>query len=458
MGTPGAARCSLTGSMLGSLLAVLLSQAPDAGVPGPAVEPEPPVHLSAGAEAELGVLSSGWAENGLDVMFGLRPMVGMRVGEVFSVQLGPLLRFRVIDTPPLDRPRDLGQVVRGQDWDRSGDFGEMLQGLRIGEDTSAFRLRAGPMHKKTLGLGHLVFRYSNRLDADARPAAATAVLDVSFMHFELFASDVFAGRLFAGEVSWDIARSFTDDRATHGRHLLSLSFGHDFAVGTLAAPRGVPCEREGGCAPSPATLVHLDASSVLVRGQTLSLMILVGMGARANATRDLGFLAGAAMDVRVPGVELSLRAEGRKQAGGFRHGYFGPQYELSRFSGMGFSLPSLANEALPDAFSVFGEGRFRLARLVTIDGAVEAFTMGRTDFDVTVLVELVEGKFSAEARAGAVGLGQTPRWLASAGFRFRLFPSFYVLGSGGTVFFPQESGGLVRGVTVSGGVGVDIDR
>jgi hypothetical protein len=444
--------------MLSALLLVLVGQTPDAGAPPPPVEPEPVVHLSAGAEAELGVLSSGWAENGLDVMFGLRPMVGMQVGEVFAIQLGPLIRFRVIDTPPLDRPLDLGQVVRGQDWDRSGDFGELLQGLRIGEETSAFRLRAGPMHKKTMGLGHLVFRYSNRLNADARPAAATAVLDVSFMHFELFASDVFSGRLFAGEVSWDIARSFSDDRATHGRHLLSLSFGHDFSFGTPAAARGAPCQLEAGCVASAATLVQLDGSSVLVRGQTLSLMVLLGMGARANAARDLGFLAGAAMDVRVPGVELSLRAEGRKQAGGFRHGYFGPQYELARFSGMGLGLSQLANEALPDAFSVFGEARFRLARLVTIDGAVEAFTMGRTDFDVTVLVELLDGKFSAEARAGAVGLGQTPRWLATAGFRFRVFPSFYVLGSGGTVFFPQESGGLVRGVMVSGGVGVDIER
>lgn len=444
--------------MLISLVATLLAQAPDAGAPPPPAEVEPPVHLSAGAEAELGVLSSGWAENGLDPLFGVRPMLGMRVGEVFSVQLGPLLRFRLIDTPPLDRSRDLGGVVRGQDWDRAGDFGELLQQLRIAEDTSAFRLRAGPMHKKTLGLGHLLFRYSNRLNADARPAAASAVLDVAFMHFELFASDLLAGRLFAGEVTWDIARSFTDDRATHGRHLLSLSLGHDFAVGTPAANRGQGCPKEEGCAVLPATLVHLDASSVLVRGQTLSLMILLGMGARANAARDLGFLAGAAMDVRIPGVELSLRAEGRKQAGGFRHGYFGPQYELSRFSGMGFSLPQLANEALPDAFSVFGEGRFRLARLVTIDGAVEAFTVGRTDFDVTLLVELLEGKFTAEARTGAVGLGQTPRWLLTTGFRWRVFPSFYVLGSGGTVFFPQEDGRLVRGVTVSGGVGVDIER
>mgnify|MGYP000706411019 CR=1 FL=1 len=73
------------------------------------------------------------------------------------------------------------------------------------------------------------------------------------------------------------------------------------------------------------------------------------------------------MDVRVPDVELSLRAEGRKQAGGFRQGYFGPQYELARFSGIGLGFPALADEQLPDAFSVFGELRFRLAQATQVD-------------------------------------------------------------------------------------------
>lgn len=453
--------------MLSLLLTALLAQSPDGGEPMEAPPPPgPAVHLFAGAEAELAGLPSGWAENGLDVFVGLRPMLGMRVGEVFALQLGPLLRFRLIDTPPLDRSADLGGVLRGQDWDRTGDFGEVLQSLRIGEETGVFHLKAGPVHKKTLGLGHLVFRYSNRLNADARPAAATAVAALGFLRFELFASDVLAGRLFAGEVAWDIARSFSTDAATHGRYLLSLAFGHDFAVGTPPAVR--PGCAGGGaqagtlaCEPvtlSDATLVQLDGSAVLVRSQTFSLMAMLGMGARANQARDLGFLAGVAMDVRVSDVELSLRGEGRKQAGGFRHGYFGAQYELARFSGMGLGLAPLGQEVLPDAFSVFGELRLRLAQVVTVDGAVEAFTFGRTDFDATALVELLEKRLIAEARLGAMGLGQAPRWLVSAGFRWRVFDSFYVLGSGGTVFFPSETGQLVRGVTASAGVGVDIER
>lgn len=424
----------------------------DAGVPG--LDPEPLVHLGAGAEGELGVLSSGWAENGADIIFGFRPMVSMSVTEVFSIQLGPLLRLRVIDTPPLDRAQDLGGVLRGADWDRTSDFGEILQALRIGTEQSVFHLKAGPVHKKSLGLGHLLFRYSNRLNADARPASAMAVLQAGFIRAEVFASDVLAPRLFAGEVAWDLGRTFSSNAPVFDRYVLSLSLAHDFN-------RLAPAAREPGLvdelAVPEATLLHVDAKAVLLRTNTLTLLIEGGVGARGQ-TRDLGFLAGAAMDVRVPDVELSLRAEGRKQAGGFRHGFFGAQYELARASGVGLGLQSQLDERLPDAFSIFGELRFRLLQTVTLDGAVEVFTFGRTDFDATVSVELLESKLVAEARLGVMGLGQAPRWLATGGLRWRLFRSFYVLGSGGTAFFPSTGGGLVRGFQASAGVGVDIER
>ncbi|MDX2015827.1 MAG: hypothetical protein SFW67_36875 [Myxococcaceae bacterium] len=444
------------------LLSLLLSQAPDGGSTPP-LEAGPPVRLMAGAELEAGVLPSGFggpSAGGLDVMAGLRPMLGLTVADSFSLQLGPLLRLRVIDTAPLQRDDDIGGVLRGEDWDRLGDFGELLQVLRVGADTSAFQLRAGPVHQKTLGLGHLLLRYSNRLNADARPAGATATLSVGPVKGELFAADVLAARLFAGEVTWDVGRTFSGDATVHGRYLLALSLAHDFSVGTPGRGLQVACTNDCSIqtVPPTATLAHLDASFVVLRSQALSLMGLAGLGARANQSRDLGFLAGLAMDVRVPSVELSLRAEGRKQAGGFRHGFFGAQYEVARFSGTGLGLTPLADEALPDAFSVFGEMRLRLARTVTVDGTVEHFTFGRTDFDATVKVTALDERLVAEARLGAMGLGVAPRWVASAGLRWRLFQSFYVLGSGGTVFFPQPDGTLSRGVTVSAGVGVDLER
>ena len=74
-----------------------------------------------------------------------------------------------------------------------------------------------------------------------------------------------------------------------------------------------------------------------------------------------------------------------------------------------------------------------------------------------VIMQLPHGLI-AEARVGVVGLGQAPRWWLSGGLRWRLFKSFYVIGSGGTAYFPSNTGVLVRGVMASGGVGVDIER
>ncbi len=443
--------------MLPLVALVVLTQAPDAGAPQDPVE-GPLVHLFAGAEAEAIGLPSGWNENGLDVFFGVRPMVGLSVGEVFSLRLGPLFRLRVIDLAPLDRPRDLGGVLRGEDWDRPGDFGELLQALRIGTETSAFRLEAGPVQKYTLGLGHVVFRYSNRANADARPASATALLSVGPVKAEVFAADVLSARLFAGEVTWDLGRTFSPSADVQGRYVLAVSAAYDAAVGTGSASRPT-CADGASCVFTPpvATVVHLDGSVALLRGKAFTLLALAGLGARGE-TRDLGFLAGLAMDTRVAEVELSLRAEGRKQAGGFRQGFFSGQYELQRFAGLGFSGTPLALEVLPDAFSVFGELRLRLFGAVTLDGALEHFTVGRTDLDATLAVELLGQWLVAEARLGAVGLGQTPRWLVTGGLRWRLFKSFYVLAAGGTVFFPQGDGSLRRGVTASAGVGVDLER
>jgi hypothetical protein len=447
--------------MLSAWLLLALAQTPDAGALEPSFESESPVHVAAGLESEVGVLPSGWRENGLDVFVGFRPMVALVVDEVVAIHLGPLVRLRLLDTPPFDRSTDRGHLVRGEDWDRPGDLGELLQALRLGADQSPVQLRAGPIHKKTLGSGHLLFRYSNRLNADARPAAATASLSVAFLKAEVFASDVLAARLFAGELTWDVGRTLSPESGVQGRYLISLSAAHDAAMGTPATPRS-GCSAEVSCpqvaGPPRVTFVHLDGSAAVIREKAISLALLGGFGARADTSRDLGFVVGAAADFRLGHLEWSLRLEGRKQNGGFRHGFFGPQYEIARFVGTGLSLSPLAHERLPDGFSVFGESRVRLARAVSLDGAVEHFTFGRMDFDVTAAVEVLGRHLVAEARVGAVGLGQTPRWLLSAGFRFRVLPSMYVMASGGTAFFPNTDGTLSRGLFAAAGVGVDVER
>jgi hypothetical protein len=159
------------------LLAALDGASPDAGT-APPPEAGPQVRIRGAAEAELALLPSGYGENGVDFFLSVRPVAGFGVSDVFSIELGPTFRLRVIDSPPDNRGSDYGGVLRRPDWDQLNDFGQILQSLKIGADSSPFTVRAGPVFKKTLGLGHLINRYSNQENLDYHPAAGDAVLAV----------------------------------------------------------------------------------------------------------------------------------------------------------------------------------------------------------------------------------------------------------------------------------------
>ena len=434
-------------------LAALESPSPDAGV---SQESAPQVKLKGAAEAELALLPSGFGENGVDFFLSLRPVAGFGVSDVFSIELGPTFRLRVIDSPPDNRSSDYGGVLRKADWDEASDFGQILQSLKIGSDSSPFLVRGGPVFKKTLGLGHLINRYSNQENVDYHPAAADAVLSLGPIRAEFFASDILGGRIFAGDLGWDLGRTFSSNAEVADRFILALELAHDFARAGLAFR------------PDPAmthvylpevTLLQLDASAVLVRTRSIRVMVLGGFGSRANNDEaDVGFVGGGAMDANVGDIGFSLKLEIRKQSGGYRQGFFGPTYELSRFADVGFSGTPIGAALLPDGWSGYGELRFAVGTMVSFDVSAEHFFFGRTDFDSSLDVVLLQSWLLAQARFSLVGLGVQPRTALTASLKLRLLGSFYVLGSAGTVFFPQPDGGLMRSFTASAGVGVDFER
>jgi hypothetical protein len=427
----------------------------DAGAPShAAVEVGPTVTLRGAAEAEVGLFPSGFGENGADFMLALRPVAGIQVGDVFQLELGPTFRLRVIDTPPDNRAGDFGGVLRGADWDELSDYGQIIQSLRIGSDNSPFFVRAGPARKKTLGQGHLINRYSNQENPDYHPASGTAVLALGPVRTEFFASDILGGRLFAGELAWDLGRTFSDAREVRDRYVLALQAVHD------ASRAGLPFRPDplsARVAPPALTLLQLDASAMLVRTQSIRVTALAGLGNRVDAG-DLGFVAGGAFDVSVTDIGISVKLELRKQAGGFRQGFFGPTWELSRYADTGFSGQAQGLVSLPNDWSVMGEARLGLGTTVSVDLFAEHFFFGRTDLDSTFNLVLFKSWLLAQARATVVGLGATPRWSFTASLKLRLFGSLYLTGSGGTVFFPQLDGTLLRGVSVMAGVGVDFER
>lgn len=424
---------------------------PDAGV----AEPPSVLALRGAAEADLGFFPSGFGENGADLMTAIHPVIGFFVGENFGIELGPTFRLRIIDTPALNRPTDIGGFLRGPDWDEVSDFGQILQSLRIGQDTSAFHLRLGPARKKTLGLGHLLWRYSNQSNPNYHPASGELVVRVGPVRGEFFASDILGARLFAGELDWDLGATFTSDAAVRDRYVLSLSAAHD---ANLAGRPFRPVADTEPFTPAAATLLHLDASAVLVRNASLRWMVLLGTGVRANTAADLGFLVGTTLDATIKEIGFSTRLELRKQAGGFRHAFFGPAYELQRFADIGYRGPSIQDAVLPDGLSAFAELRVGIGTRVTFDAAAEYFFWNRLDLDGTLSLALINDWFYLTLHSTLLGLAQAPRYAFDGGLRWRLLPSFYVLAQGGTVFFPQPDGSLLRGVGGSVGVGVDFER
>jgi hypothetical protein len=184
----------------------------------------------------------------------------------------------------------------------------------------------------------------------------------------------------------------------------------------------------------------------------------------------VGAAAGLLLDAAVRGVALSVQLEARWQRDGFRHGFFGPDYELRRFSGVGTAARPLADERLSPGVSFAGTVQLQGPR--TAEGespfalvlSAERFPGGRLDADGAASLLLGGGKYALAARGGVTGLFEDARPWGLLEGRARVGPAFYVVASGGTVFFPEPAAGgpgstrLRPGVQASLGLGMDLAR
>ena len=419
---------------------------PGVAVPEESTAPAPgAVKLHAAAESDFTSFPSGTPGGQQDVFLDLRPIVGLGVGEEFAVEVGAEFRLRVIDDPPAQRADDIGGVLRRRDWDEASDFGQILRSLRIGHPDGVFWIEAGAVRKRTLGLGHLLSRYSNQDNPDYHPAAATIGAAYKAVNVQLFASDIFGPRIFAGELAVEFGRIFGNSESVYDRFHLAASLAHDVGLA-------------GGTSPA-ATLAELDFDAVIYRNSEVRIMTLTGVGTRLKAVSDLGLVAGLAVDATLSGAfSIGGKLEIRKQNGGYRQGFFGAGYELARFAGIGFSSVPRADENLPDGFSFYVEVHVASGAHVSVDLCLEHFFWGRTDTDLWVSLAVIDNRLIAAARFTGTGLGQQERYAATSELRVRLFASFYVLAAGGTVFFPQPDHSLVRGFYAGAGAGLDFER
>lgn len=442
--------------MIGALiLASALQQTPRALVENPTLS-EDGIRFHASLEVGGLALPSGLGANGMDGFAVAFPRLGVRGGEEFEFELGAPLRVRLFDSEPAQLESDFGGRLRRQDWDELSDFGQLVRQLRVGRDDGFLQLRAGGFSTWSLGAGWLINRYNNNLSPDYHPAGAQLVAYLGPTRVEVFASDVLAARLFAGEFRLDLGRVLSDQDTAFDRFLLSLDVAHDFG-------------RAGGTAPA-LSAASLGLQAGVVRGETFQLWLQAAAGARADtliaSVPDYGVTVGiVARGKPDPALDITGRLEGRRQGGRFRFGFFGAGYELARFSGVGLSEVPLAEEVLPGTFSGYGEvaatvipaGPEDLSLSASASGEYFVST-GRVDADAAIQLHLPGDKTVGEVRVILTDLTSKPRYSVALELRHRFAPAFYGALMGGTVHFPQAEGHLRQGFTAGLGVGLDFQR
>lgn len=423
--------------------------APEPTTPEPATQPSARrwhylTRLEAATWTLLPRTGAGAEEGFMQVV----PTLIIDGGPEFGVNMGAPVRLR------LWGGGEDASLMRREDWDTLSDWGQIVRGLKLGSDYSPLGVWFGALENYSLLSGHLVRRYSNRTNPDYHPAGGFLTGTAGPLYVHAFVSDVLGARLMGAEFSLDMQHVLFGKPREQACYTLALSAVHDWG-------------RAGGRAPS-MTLAHLDAMAVFLVRPTYEAFVSVGWGSRPGEGGAWGAVVGAGLDVMTSTLDMKLRLEGRRQHGGFRQGFFGPDYELARFKAAGTDGMPLAEAPFPDGHSLHAEAEVGwdavsyggLQKHLKLSLGAEAFTWGRFDVDGRVAVQLFQRSVELAVTGLGVGMGKSgARYLGAVEVRWRLLGGkLYAMGTGGTLLFPEAEGPLRPGAFASVGLGVDNAR
>ena len=435
---------------LAIIASLQISQVPDKE-PISTASQDSGVKFLAGVEVGFLMFPSGYGANGLDYYVSVAPKLGLTVGDLFEIRIGAPLNFMVGDTDPVNKSSNIAGLFPGAQWDELSDYGQILESFRLGREGGRAYLRAGPLRRFTLGQGHLVRHYSNRFNAQYIPSGAQTGLRLGPIQLEAFTSDFLGGRLLGGRFAWDLGRTFSKNDKQNDRYVLSVEAVHDFNLA------GLPFHYVTSTATTklePLTLLGIDFVAKVARTSLLNVTLLGSGGTRFD-TQSWGGAFGIGLDFFPKLVDFSIKAEGRKLQGGYRPGFFGPDYELARYSQYGFFANPLSAVRWPDTWSVYAEAKLAFGKFFSVEANAEYFFFQRVDIEGLIEVNVLKQWLYIQLRGVVTGLLQTPRYYGTASIKAKVLPSLYLHGSVGTVFFPQTDGALVRGVFGNIGAGFD---
>ncbi len=250
------------------------------------------------------------------------------------------LRLRVSDRPP-----EQSGIVREADWDEVADWFRVIRRVEYGAPTEPFHLRVGPLGPASLGHGTIIHDYYNVVNEDHYHPGAAASFSSAFGGLELLVDDVTRPRLIGSRIFVRPA-SFAEGSTWAERIAVGVTFATDVQAPTeLATTDDGAISVDETRAPivqdsTTTAFMGVDAEATVFEGETFSFVPFVDYNSHLGF--GAGLHAGGFLKIEKDAFSAELRGEYRHTWRRYLPTYFGPLYQVDRYSYTGWGFEARA--------------------------------------------------------------------------------------------------------------------